>query len=409
MEAPESALPMSITTFDNDDPGYLAWLTTNPEGYVVNIQRSLNPSTARLHEAGCHTISGRPPRGGAWTGPYLKVCSDSLFELENWASKKTGSTIQACGTCQPAEPGLSHPAGPSKKSKGLDAGLPLSEPPVDFVVKTSSRTVEVGSDRRLQFNNKPETVRLKSAIAKVVAKLKAGPDEILSAVFTSASRSLVDCENVLLYNVGPANFRAAAIHGLRFERVFASPSETQHHHCYTLVPRDSPSRHWRRGKTQIGLQAVPLLAFNEMSKPDAIWQAVRQRAATTPLHQGNYGLSVTLATPKPIRLASLVKPLLDGIICGLHAHDGSDLDQLAPRLAARMGQPEELLRHLLTTPAEGVLGKRRLLARFGDGLKWNPGDDECVCCALLSNVNSRAETWLLDFELFEVESNYVQA
>jgi hypothetical protein len=283
---------------------------------------------------------------------------------------------------------------------------PRTEPP-DFIVKSApaSRIVEVWSDKRLQYNSKPETIRLKTAIGKAVAELQAKPDEILSAVFRSAARELVDCENVLLYNVGTGHFRRAAIHGLRFERVFAQAGETQHHHRYTLVPRQSTSQHWRPGKPGVSLQAVPVPAFNELSKPDAIWLAVRQLTATSPRHHGNYGLSVTLTTPKPVRLTSLVKPLLDGIISGLHAHDGSDLDLLVPRLAARMSQPEETLRHLLTSPAEGILGMRRLLGRHGEvGLKWNPGDDECVCCTVLSVVDPQAETWLVDFELFEVES-----
>jgi hypothetical protein len=40
---------MSVDSFIDDEVGYANWLAGHPHGYVVNIQRSLNPSTARLH------------------------------------------------------------------------------------------------------------------------------------------------------------------------------------------------------------------------------------------------------------------------------------------------------------------------------------------------------------------------
>ena len=45
----------------------------------------MNPIDARIHEAACRTITGTPPRGRTWTGPYVKACSTSLTELDAWA------------------------------------------------------------------------------------------------------------------------------------------------------------------------------------------------------------------------------------------------------------------------------------------------------------------------------------
>jgi hypothetical protein len=51
-------------------------------GYVLNIERSLSISDARLHGASCGTITGQPARGRAWTGPYIKVCAASPHDLD---------------------------------------------------------------------------------------------------------------------------------------------------------------------------------------------------------------------------------------------------------------------------------------------------------------------------------------
>jgi hypothetical protein len=88
--------------FMDDDAGYLAWLTANPHGYVVNIARGHSVSAARLHHATCRTISGQNPHNGAWTGPYVKVCADQLAAAEEWAASTVGKPIPPCGICQPS-------------------------------------------------------------------------------------------------------------------------------------------------------------------------------------------------------------------------------------------------------------------------------------------------------------------
>ena len=99
---------MSVDEFRNhDDQGYLRWVARHHRGYVINIQRTFNPRDARLHAAYCETITGTPARGDTFTGDWIKVCSGSLTELDNWAKQHTGAVVKRCGTCRP--PGPAHP------------------------------------------------------------------------------------------------------------------------------------------------------------------------------------------------------------------------------------------------------------------------------------------------------------
>jgi hypothetical protein len=93
-----------VNVFRDNDDGYLAWVNSHPTGFVINIQRSGNPSDARLHHATCRNISGINPRRGPWTGPYVKACSSDLASLDAWAGDHVGSPITRCGTCQPPPP-----------------------------------------------------------------------------------------------------------------------------------------------------------------------------------------------------------------------------------------------------------------------------------------------------------------
>jgi hypothetical protein len=67
------------------------------------------PHDARLHLAHCETIRGIPARGDTFTGDWIKVCSESLRELDSWAMRHTGSGRRAMRDLPGAGPQLPAP------------------------------------------------------------------------------------------------------------------------------------------------------------------------------------------------------------------------------------------------------------------------------------------------------------
>lgn len=90
---------VEVEIFRDDDAGYLGWLAAHPAGFVLNVERTPRPSYLMLHRASCRTISGRPTRGGPWTGPYIKVCSDDQLHIAAWAGQRVGAAPTPCGIC----------------------------------------------------------------------------------------------------------------------------------------------------------------------------------------------------------------------------------------------------------------------------------------------------------------------
>jgi len=90
-----------MITYSNEDECYLSWIASNPEGYVVNIERSLNPNDVMLHKADCYTIKGVPARGDSWTNEYIKICSTSREELCSWITIEIGGEVRKCKLCNP--------------------------------------------------------------------------------------------------------------------------------------------------------------------------------------------------------------------------------------------------------------------------------------------------------------------
>ena len=110
---------MSARDFRDDDAGYLAWLAAHPDGYVINIARSPSATEARVHHAGCRTISGQIPRGGAWTGPYVKFARSSWPSSSSGRSTRWGSRSGGAGPATrlatPYDP--FQPSGPNGRSR----------------------------------------------------------------------------------------------------------------------------------------------------------------------------------------------------------------------------------------------------------------------------------------------------
>lgn len=92
---------MGVLEFRDDDRGYRDWINKHDDGYVINIAPNFSSDTARLHRATCHTITGDPPGGRAWTDLYMKLCSLSRQQLAEWIDERADGCIQPCGICRP--------------------------------------------------------------------------------------------------------------------------------------------------------------------------------------------------------------------------------------------------------------------------------------------------------------------
>ena len=84
--------------FHQDDAGYRVWVWANLAGYVVNAQRGSNPGEPILHRSTCDTITPTPEK--EWTVDYIKVCSNKLYELEEWG-RTVDRRLTSCVFCQP--------------------------------------------------------------------------------------------------------------------------------------------------------------------------------------------------------------------------------------------------------------------------------------------------------------------
>lgn len=85
---------------DEPDAGYIAWLASHKDGFVVNANSTPTPEYLILHRATCAWISKDSFRGKSWTeAGFLKACAEDPSELVRWAREAAGGELKPCKKC----------------------------------------------------------------------------------------------------------------------------------------------------------------------------------------------------------------------------------------------------------------------------------------------------------------------
>lgn len=279
-----------------------------------------------------------------------------------------------------------------------------------YLIRSSTTVVEAWSTVRLPFEPRGWLIQFRQNL-RIALSVLAPPfeSEVLHAVYAAKASEFVDTENVLLYNVGSGSLRSLMTYGVRFERGYMIPAPPAvglrtgplHYHRYALAPRHPCYEHWRSGRL---LARFDHVRIDQIAKPGPIFVAIRRSAeppllpSTTPIR---FGIALTLEGPRTEGLSGLIKPLLDGVICAYHHHDGRDLDNVAERLHRAGLGPARTLSSQLQDERWQVLGSRRLVKPFRDGVQWNPADDACLAADIQIQWQP-VRSWQLSGSLVEI-------
>jgi hypothetical protein len=88
-----------LEIFVNDEKGYLQWAAKNQHGFIVNADEPPTSLDYPMVHRVTHKAMTSPKRQNYTTGRYFKVCSNDMRELETWAKRERGRSLNPCGIC----------------------------------------------------------------------------------------------------------------------------------------------------------------------------------------------------------------------------------------------------------------------------------------------------------------------
>ncbi|MGG1396898.1 hypothetical protein ABE288_03475 [Bacillus salipaludis] len=274
----------------------------------------------------------------------------------------------------------------------------------------SAQRIELWSNKRLQFEPKGWMKQMKEDLRTNLKGITPIENGVLYCKFcTKEDHAVFDVENVLLYNVGSGSFSGISNNQVFMERTF-EPSpfvdrsiNLKHYHLYNYTTKDNISFYWKKDGTIFewsGLQVSSL-----KYKPHEYWYNMKKlqtkKKYNSLIKDTNFGIRINIGIPvaKSVNLTAICKPLLDGVISAFHNYSGSDLDEMAMRLASILSIGKTEVANLLRDDQMAILGLKEVVRRFQRGVQWNPSDDSCYQIQL-TTYKCNGPNWIIDGEVY---------
>jgi hypothetical protein len=243
-----------------------------------------------------------------------------------------------------------------------------------FGVRVGASTVQAWSTTRLPFEPKGWMLDYRSALRTALRSIAPVAGLGLAARYYAPDAAVVDVENVLCYNIGSGAYAHLIGGGLRLNR--HRSTDGLHHVTYQLEPI-APAE-------LMPFAVVAAAVPTGTHSAGQWWSLLRPNLQLNQMSAGqSFGVEVHVSGSwTNSGLAAAVKPMLDGLVSALHAHDQSQPNELVPRLAT-LGDPSSVWL-MLCDRRKAALGTRRLLRPHGPaGIAWNPADDLCTAISIV--------------------------
>ena len=267
----------------------------------------------------------------------------------------------------------------------------------NYTHHVDSKSVQVWSRTRLPFEPKGWLKDLREQIRQDLKHLKLGREGVLYASYVSSEKKFCDVENVLFYNVGPWNFDNLTKNGLIFERGFAEPPKLDkfsfsHFQQYS-IEKNSFS-YWKPENELAAFSSVPV-NFSNNTKVDDVWYSLKRgniKSLNSVKIPQYFGLNIEVNSNKKMKISSILKVLLDGIISAFQCHLNNDTSPLFDVTSKRLGIDSEKVKELLLDKKNAILGSGKLIHKRSDSIQWNPKDDGLVAVEIIPKYSNSMHT-----------------
>lgn len=227
---------------------------------------------------------------------------------------------------------------------------------------------------------------LKEEIRKAVGQLEVGDNEVLLASYAESSpKRKYDLENRLFYNIGSGAFSGIFCTYPKEAAFVAAqkPGEGKYIYKYEVVSEEKVKEKVKNylKKENLIAEWTDIPIGNTLpDKADQYYAAIRNNSSEikTPgslTSKDPFGIKIELTVPdskKSIHPVSVMKHLLDGVICAFHGEDGEKTKEAVKERFLKNGLKDEKIEKFFETSKLNIFGKHNYLTKSN---RWNPEDD----------------------------------
>ena len=251
----------------------------------------------------------------------------------------------------------------------------------DYIVLSSNCEVMACSKIKIPFEPNPAQAAFRELVQSKLKALRPLGNQILYAKYGCALSQFNDVENALFYNIGTTSFSAALSKetSVYFQRI--QPNEIysfenwefQYFYHYSWAPKGK-HRYWWENELICEWNDVPLKKVNSTSKATDYFLAIKQSPELVNCfedeNEAALGLKIVLSIPRTAsftNIVSIMKPLVDGVICAFHTPDGIAVNEVSELLNVN--------KEVFSTIEKTCLGKCCYISPYRKSVKWNPQDE----------------------------------
>ena len=279
---------------------------------------------------------------------------------------------------------------------------------LSYVMEHSDKYVIVTSDFYIPFEPKKANIRIRdkvialhSAIKNAIKNLVVGENEILFASYSENDKNrFYDVENMLFFNIGASAFRECCKSQLAFmgdETRFYSDEEEktdgEEKYYYSYLVK-------KEREVEAILASKKVIAswddiFVDMKIPQSAtryYKTLRENSSQISVNsvlngKELFGMKLDITLPNNSLPASVMKPLLDGIICAFHGEE----DRAEGSIIKMFGMATDVIN--ADTAKLNIFGEREYLSpyRGENSYKWNPEDERLQFAWITIHKGSKAK------------------
>lgn len=279
---------------------------------------------------------------------------------------------------------------------------------LSYTIENNSKSVSVISDFYVPFEPKKSNIEIREKVIALrknikssIEKLVVEKDEILFASYFETDKNrFFDVENMLFYNIGTSTFSKCCKNQVAFigdeerfsqnkdnptdmdSKCFYNYKIVKTNEIHNLINGKNILAHWE--EIDIDLK-IPQSAMRYYS-------AIRENANNINIKQALdknfklFGMKIEITVPNKNLPASIMKPMLDGLICAFHGEQGKTQETLNLMFGNCIGQK-------YGNNKLNVFGDRQYVDTYrgNNSFKWNPEDERLQFAWIIVKKGEKAK------------------